>query len=54
MEPALACNVCAGVGEVAERTFVRWGMAVKFGKFAIVELSVDELKKGGAFSLVLP
>ncbi len=46
--------MCAGVGEVTERTFVRWDMAVKFGMFAIVELSVDELKKGGAFSRVLP
>ncbi len=54
MELALACNVCAGVGEVAERTCVRGGMAVKFGQFAIVELSVYELKKNGAFSWVLP
>ena len=54
MEPALACNVCAGVGEVAEGTCVCGGVAVNFGQFAIVELSVYELKKGGAFSWVLP
>ena len=54
MEPTLACNVRAGVGEVAERTCVCGGVAVSFGQFAIVELSVYELKKGGAFSWVLP
>ncbi len=33
---ALAGNVCAGVGAVALRTFVRGGVSVEFGKFAIV------------------
>ena len=28
VEPALARNVCAGVGEVAERTFVCGGVAI--------------------------
>ncbi len=34
---------------MALRAFVRRGVAVSFGEFAIVELAIYEFKKGNAF-----
>jgi hypothetical protein len=54
VELAFACNVGAGVGEVAQGALVRGGVAIEFGESSVVELSVGELEKGGTLSWAIP
>ncbi len=48
MARAFSGDMRPRVGLVTERAFIRQGMAISFGYFAVIVLAVNEFEKGGA------